>query len=50
MTSAFEKHGISHLSASSINLFIAQPAMWCVSYLMKRRTPCRASRTPWHRN
>jgi len=39
MTSAFEKHGISHLSASSINLFIAQPAMWCVSYLMKRRTP-----------
>lgn len=36
---AFQKHGIDHLSASSINLFVAQPAMWCVSYLMKRRTP-----------
>lgn len=39
MTNAFEKHGIEHLSASSVNLFIAQPAMWCASYLMKRRTP-----------
>lgn len=36
---AFERHGINHLSASSVNLFIAQPAMWCCSYLMKRRTP-----------
>lgn len=36
---AFEKHGISHLSASNVNLFIAQPAMWCASYLMKKRTP-----------
>ena len=35
----FERHGISHLSASSINLFIAQPALWCASYLLKRRTP-----------
>lgn len=38
MTS-FEKHGITHLSASSVNLFIAAPALWCASYLMKRRTP-----------
>ena len=36
---AFEKHGVSHLSASSVNLFIAQPALWCASYLLKRRTP-----------
>ena len=36
---AFEKHGIGHLSASSINLFIAQPALWACSYLMKMRTP-----------
>lgn len=36
---AFEKHGIAHLSASNINLFIAQPALWCASYLMRRRTP-----------
>lgn len=39
MPNAFERHGITHLSASSVNLFIAQPALWCVSYLMKRRTP-----------
>lgn len=37
--SVFEKHGISHLSASNVNLFIAQPAMWCASYLMGKRTP-----------
>jgi hypothetical protein len=36
---AFERHGITHLSASSVNLFVAQPALWCASYLMKRRTP-----------
>jgi hypothetical protein len=35
---AFERHGIDHLSASHVNLFIAQPAMWAASYLMKRRT------------
>lgn len=34
---AFEKHGITHLSASSVNLFIAQPALWCCSYLLKKR-------------
>ncbi len=34
----FEKHGIAHLSASSVNLFIAQPALWAASYLMKQRT------------
>lgn len=36
---AFERHGIEHLSASHINLFIAQPAMWAVSYLLKKKTP-----------
>lgn len=35
---AFERHGITHLSPSSVNLFIAQPALWAASYLMKRRT------------
>lgn len=35
---AFEKHGITHLSASHLNLFVAQPALWAASYLMKRRT------------
>lgn len=37
--SPFEQHGITHLSASSINLFVAQPALWAASYLMKKRTP-----------
>jgi hypothetical protein len=36
---AFQRHGIDHLSASSLNLFVAQPAMWAAAYLMKRRTP-----------
>ncbi len=36
---AFQRHGIDHLSASSVNLFIAQPALWCASYLMKKRPP-----------
>lgn len=36
--SAFQRHGIEHLSASHLNLFVAQPAMWAASYLMKRRT------------
>lgn len=38
MSNAFERHGITHLSASSVNLFIAQPALWCASYLLKKRT------------
>lgn len=36
---AFQRHGIDHLSASHLNLFVTQPAMWAASYLMKRRTP-----------
>lgn len=36
---AFERHGITHLSASHLNLFVAQPALWAASYLMKRKTP-----------
>lgn len=39
MSNAFERHNIKHLSASSVNLFIAQPALWCCSYLLRRRTP-----------
>lgn len=35
---AFERHGITHLSASHVNLFIAQPALWACSYLLKKRT------------
>lgn len=35
---AFERHKIGHLSPSSVNLWIAQPALWAASYLMKKRT------------
>jgi hypothetical protein len=38
MASAFERHGLDHLSASSINLFAAQPAMWAMQKLMGRRS------------
>jgi hypothetical protein len=38
MTSSFERHGIDHLSASSINLFVAEPAMWAMQKLMGRKS------------
>lgn len=34
----FQKHGITNLSASSINLFAAEPAMWVMQKLAKRST------------
>lgn len=30
----FEKHGIKHISASSLNLYKAQPSLWCGKYLL----------------
>ena len=36
---AFATHGITHLSASSVNLYVSQPALWAASYLMKKRPP-----------
>jgi hypothetical protein len=38
MANAFERHGLDHLSASSINLFVAQPAMWAMQKLMGRKS------------
>lgn len=38
MKNAFERHGLDHLSASSINLFVAQPAMWAMQKLMGRKS------------
>jgi hypothetical protein len=35
MTSSFEKHGIDHLSPSSLNKWRATPRLWCLKYLMK---------------
>jgi hypothetical protein len=36
---AFECHGIDHLSASSLNLWAAQPALWIMERLLGRRAP-----------
>ena len=34
-TSPFAVHGITHLSASSVNLFIEDPARWVMRYLFE---------------
>jgi hypothetical protein len=36
---SFAQHGIEHLSASSLNLWAAQPALWIMERLLGRRTP-----------
>lgn len=43
---AFEKHGLTHLSASSINLFCAAPSLWLLEKVMgvKGRVGCSAHR------
>jgi hypothetical protein len=42
----FQRHGIAHLSASSINTFAAEPAIWIMERLLKKRGPvgCSAHR------
>lgn len=37
--SSFERHGIAHLSASSLNLWAAEPALWIMERLLGRRSP-----------
>lgn len=39
----FEKHGIDHLSASSINLWTNAPDVWVMGYLFDQRTPMGAA-------
>ncbi len=39
----FERHGIDHLSGSSINKSIEDMSAWCVSYLMRQRFPGSAA-------
>ena len=39
----FEQHGIDHLSASSLNLFAAAPAVWVLEKVLKRRQPVGAA-------
>lgn len=35
----FALHGLDHLSATSLNLWTAQPALWVVEKLLRRRAP-----------
>jgi len=39
----FEKHGIKHLSASSINLWTNAPDVWVAQYLFNKRSPLSAA-------
>lgn len=42
----FAQHGLDHLSATSLNLYAAEPALWVVEKLLHRRAPvgCAAYR------
>jgi len=44
--SPFERHDITHLSPSSLNLFVSAPAVWVLEKVLKRRQPvgCAAHR------
>jgi hypothetical protein len=43
MSDAFARHNITHLSASTINTFARQPALFVLEKLLKRRTQVGAS-------
>lgn len=43
MSTPFERHGIEHLSPSSINAFAASPALFVLERVMKRRQPVGAA-------
>jgi hypothetical protein len=43
MSSGFEKHGVAHLSASSLNLWATEPAVWLMERLLGHRSPPSAS-------
>lgn len=39
----FERHGIDHLSPSSLNLWAAEPALWVMERMLDRRSPISAA-------
>ena len=39
----FARHGIEHLSASSLNLWATEPAVWALERLLGHRSPPSAS-------
>lgn len=40
---AFARHGLDHLSASSLNAFVRSPALWVMERLLKRSAPVGAA-------
>lgn len=42
MSDGFSRHGIGHLSASSLNLWAAEPAIWLMERLLGHRSPTSA--------
>ena len=42
MSNGFSRHGIEHLSASSLNLWAAEPAVWAMERLLGLRSPVSA--------
>lgn len=43
MLTAFAQHGIDHLSASSLNTYASEPALWVLERLLKRSAPVGAA-------
>jgi hypothetical protein len=41
-TNGFELHGVHHLSASSLNLWASEPALWVMERLLGLRSPGNA--------
>ena len=39
LTNGFRRNGIEHLSASSLNLWATEPALWAMERLMGYRSP-----------
>ena len=48
MTNPFERHGLDHLSPSSINIFADEPAFWAYKYLLGRED--KAGPAAWRGN
>src|SRR5215467_14152765 len=39
----FELHGITHLSASQLNMWVSEPGLWIIEKLLKRSVPVGAA-------
>jgi len=43
LSTPFSRHGVEHLSPSSLNMFVASPAIWVMERLLKKRAPVGAA-------